>query len=149
MEDDMNVEIGEFAGTIWQLLNTRGPLTLAKIKNSTKQNDFIISAALGWLAREDKIDIQKSGRSVQIKARDSLTISYGVRMGSYITVIGFFAYLVLVLVVGLFSYRVNESEGDFFLAGRRLNPCDSLPLFRQRVTTWREARLNTCPISLG
>ena len=38
------------------------------------------------------------------------------------TLIGFIIYLVLVLIVGFMTYRINRSHKDFFLAGRRLNP---------------------------
>lgn len=38
------------------------------------------------------------------------------------TLIGFILYLLLVLVVGFITYRINKSHKDFFLAGRNLNP---------------------------
>ncbi|MBE9511916.1 MAG: sodium/proline symporter, partial [Bacteroidetes bacterium] len=38
------------------------------------------------------------------------------------TLIGFIVYLVLVLMVGFITYRINKSHSDFFLAGRKLNP---------------------------
>jgi sodium/proline symporter len=38
------------------------------------------------------------------------------------TLIGFLVYLILVLVVGFITYRINKSHHDFFLAGRKLNP---------------------------
>ncbi len=36
--------------------------------------------------------------------------------------LGFIVYLVLILVVGFITFRINKSHKDFFLAGRRLNP---------------------------
>lgn len=38
------------------------------------------------------------------------------------TLIGFLLYLVLILVIGIRTYRVNKNHGDFFIAGRKLNP---------------------------
>ncbi|MGF1639260.1 MAG: sodium/proline symporter [Cyclobacteriaceae bacterium] len=38
------------------------------------------------------------------------------------TLIGFILYLVSILVIGTISYRLNKSNYDFFLAGRKLNP---------------------------
>jgi sodium/proline symporter len=38
------------------------------------------------------------------------------------TLAGFILYLVAILVVGFVTYRKNESEYDYFLAGRKLNP---------------------------
>ncbi|MEN8156318.1 MAG: sodium/proline symporter [Bacteroidota bacterium] len=36
--------------------------------------------------------------------------------------LGFIFYLVVILVVGFITYRINKSHQDFFIAGRRLNP---------------------------
>ena len=36
--------------------------------------------------------------------------------------LGFIFYLVLILVVGFITFRINKSHKDFFIAGRRLNP---------------------------
>lgn len=38
------------------------------------------------------------------------------------TLLGFLFYLVLILVIGIRTYRSNKNHGDFFVAGRRLNP---------------------------
>jgi len=38
------------------------------------------------------------------------------------TLVGFLFYLVLVLGVGIITYRINRSHQDFFLAGRKLSP---------------------------
>jgi len=36
--------------------------------------------------------------------------------------IGFIVYLILVLFVGLLTYKSNKTHSDFFIAGRKLNP---------------------------
>jgi sodium/proline symporter len=38
------------------------------------------------------------------------------------TLAGFIIYLIVILIVGFLTYRSNENETDYFLAGRRLNP---------------------------
>ncbi len=38
------------------------------------------------------------------------------------TLIGFLLYLVLILVIGIRTYRSNKNHSDFFIAGRKLNP---------------------------
>lgn len=38
------------------------------------------------------------------------------------TLLGFLFYLVLILVIGIRTYRSNKNHGDFFIAGRKLNP---------------------------
>ena len=62
-------EIGETAGAVWRLLDKNGPLTLAKlIKDADLPRDTIMQA-LGWLAREDKIDIEENGRTRTVSLR--------------------------------------------------------------------------------
>lgn len=54
----MNVEtIGQNAGTVWAALNTAEALGLKQLKKITKLKDKEAFAALGWLAREGKINI--------------------------------------------------------------------------------------------
>ena len=59
-------EIGSTAGNVWCYLSDNGPTSLAALKkNLPDSNDFII-AAIGWLAREDKLDFQPTGRTLKI-----------------------------------------------------------------------------------
>lgn len=54
----MNTEtIGTNAGTVWVALNTADALGVKQIKKITKLKDKEVFAALGWLAREGKINI--------------------------------------------------------------------------------------------
>lgn len=55
----MNVEvIGTNAGAIWQALsNASDAISVKQIKKVTKLKDKECFAALGWLAREGKINI--------------------------------------------------------------------------------------------
>lgn len=47
--------IGNWAGAVWEVLNQKGALTVKEIKKETKLREKDIYAALGWLAREDKL----------------------------------------------------------------------------------------------
>ncbi len=38
------------------------------------------------------------------------------------TLLGFIVYLVFILVVGFFTYRINKNHRDYFIADRKLNP---------------------------
>jgi len=38
------------------------------------------------------------------------------------TLIGFIIYLIIVLIVGVITYKINKTHDDFFIAGRKLNP---------------------------
>jgi hypothetical protein len=62
-------QIGETAGVIWKALNKNGPLSVTKLAEKTSVNRDLLMQALGWLAREDKIDIAetKRGRVVSLK----------------------------------------------------------------------------------
>jgi hypothetical protein len=56
--------IGETAGKIWRLLNENGEASLSQLKRGVKADPNLIVQAIGWLAREDKLHIEKKGRSV-------------------------------------------------------------------------------------
>ena len=55
----MNTEtIGTWAGLVWNALNETDVLSLKQLKKITKLKDKEVYAALGWLARENKITIE-------------------------------------------------------------------------------------------
>ena len=54
--------IGETAGTVWHVLKEHGPMTLAKLVRELGVTRDRAALAVGWLAREDKVDIEESGR---------------------------------------------------------------------------------------
>lgn len=54
----MNTEvIGTNAGTVWEALNAADAMGIKQLKKVTKLKDKEIFAALGWLAREGKVNI--------------------------------------------------------------------------------------------
>lgn len=54
--------IGENAGTIWRMLLYKGSrATMEEIMDSTGLNALDASAAIGWLAREDKVQFFRDG----------------------------------------------------------------------------------------
>ena len=56
----MNTEvIGTWAGLVWNALNEKDVVVgLKQLKKETKLKDKEVFAAIGWLAREGKVDIQ-------------------------------------------------------------------------------------------
>jgi hypothetical protein len=48
-------EFGQNAGKVWQVLREKGPLSETKLINTTFLNERQLLAAIGWLARENKI----------------------------------------------------------------------------------------------
>ena len=61
-------QIGEAAGTAWRALDENGPLSLAKLVEHVGGNRDVVMQAVGWLAREGKIEIAetKRGRIVSL-----------------------------------------------------------------------------------
>lgn len=55
--------VGETAGVVWKTLHGAGPMSVAKLVKAAGQPRDNIMLALGWLAREDKIDIEEDGRT--------------------------------------------------------------------------------------
>jgi hypothetical protein len=59
----MNEEIGKAAGSIWHTLEAKGEMTVAKLKKETETTGPVFDWAVGWLAREDKIDLTREKRT--------------------------------------------------------------------------------------
>ena len=57
-------QIGETAGEVWQLLSEENePVSLAQLAKRIDQPRDVIMQAVGWLAREDKVQIEENGRT--------------------------------------------------------------------------------------
>lgn len=65
----MNEEIGKTAGLVWQYLNEKGEVTLSQVKKNVKASSDMVNQAIGWLARENKLEIQKKGNSYRISLK--------------------------------------------------------------------------------
>ena len=65
----MNGQIGETAGQVWRLLERDGPQTLAQIKKNVDGKDDLVNYALGWLAREDKIEILAEKKTIRVQLK--------------------------------------------------------------------------------
>jgi hypothetical protein len=63
------IEIGHVAGDVWGLLGRDGGQTIAAIKKSVDAPGDYVLAAIGWLAREDKLEFSVNGRTVKISLR--------------------------------------------------------------------------------
>jgi hypothetical protein len=59
-------QVGITAGKVWHLLNDSGPHTVAQLKKKLSGEGEILSFSLGWLAREDKIDISQEKKSIKV-----------------------------------------------------------------------------------
>jgi hypothetical protein len=65
----MKEAIGKNAGKVWDCLEKSGkPITLTTLKKQLKGTpESQMYTALGWLAREDKIDIYKDKRATYVR----------------------------------------------------------------------------------
>lgn len=68
--DSCVTSIGETAGVVWCTLSKKnGAMTMAKLIKAIGEPRDNVMQALGWLAREDKIDIVEDGRSYVVSLR--------------------------------------------------------------------------------
>jgi len=56
--------IGETAGKVWKFLHEKGEANLTQLKKGVKADPNLILQAIGWLAREDKLQINKKERFI-------------------------------------------------------------------------------------
>ena len=61
--------IGENAGILWRFLSTDAHKRweLTEVKKGTGMDDMELASAIGWLAREDKIQFELSTQMGKIK----------------------------------------------------------------------------------
>ncbi len=60
------VEIGMNASKVWQLLSDNRLWTYDELKKATGLRNRELGAALGWLVREEKVELQEVENDVKI-----------------------------------------------------------------------------------
>jgi len=65
----MNEDIGAAAGRIWEALNSKGELTPAQLQKAAEVEEPLLSWAIGWLAREDKLDFVRDKRGLRVRLK--------------------------------------------------------------------------------
>jgi len=81
----MKNKIGEISGKIWKILGEKEDVELSKLPQILKEKGEIVYQALGWLAREDKINYHSKEKKTFVSLsydereifRNSLKISLG------------------------------------------------------------------------
>ncbi len=61
--ESATLEIGITAGQVWQLLDETGPLKITKLIKQVDAPRDQVMQAIGWLAREEKINIEEQSRA--------------------------------------------------------------------------------------
>lgn len=69
----MEADIGQAAGVIWHHLDRSGERTLAALRDETKLGQPLLLLALGWLAREGKIELTRDRRTLKVRLRAEQT----------------------------------------------------------------------------
>jgi hypothetical protein len=62
-------QVGETAGQVWRLLSSEGPQTMAQLKKKLDPKGEMLGMALGWLAREDKIEFLTEKKTVLVQLK--------------------------------------------------------------------------------
>ncbi|GHT18852.1 hypothetical protein AGMMS4957_01930 [Bacteroidia bacterium] len=62
----MKERIGDNAGQVWAVLSEEGQKSVKELKKLTKLTDKDVYAALGWLAREDKLHFHENETDVYV-----------------------------------------------------------------------------------
>jgi len=57
----MKDKIGDAAGAIWKLLREKGEVNVSGLPRMMKRKGELVYQALGWLAREDKVEYTTRG----------------------------------------------------------------------------------------
>jgi len=59
-------QVGKTAGRIWDILQQKDELTISQLPKVLKEKDSLVYQALGWLAREGKIEYRTQGNKTII-----------------------------------------------------------------------------------
>jgi len=62
--------IGETAGLVWSFLRSNGDTSLSALEKGIEAPKAVVSMAVGWLAREGKIELKDEKRAVRISLRE-------------------------------------------------------------------------------
>ncbi len=60
-------KIGIDAGKVWTKLDEKGRMNVRDLRNAIKVTERDTFAALGWLAKEGKVTIEKDGRDFYVE----------------------------------------------------------------------------------
>ncbi len=67
--NEIKAEVGETAGKVWHTLANDGPQTLSQLKKKFNGSNELVNLALGWLAREDKIDLVADKKTIRVQLK--------------------------------------------------------------------------------
>jgi len=66
----MKEVVGQTAGRVWELLHKNHEMTISQLPKALKQKDTVVYQAVGWLAREDKIEYHTKGKKTTLSIKE-------------------------------------------------------------------------------
>jgi len=69
-EGTMQKQIGDAAGIIWKYLDQHTESTLSELKQATKLSEQLALMGLGWLAREEKLNVVQDKKGLKVSLRE-------------------------------------------------------------------------------
>jgi hypothetical protein len=67
----MKEKVGETAGQIWDLLKKKGEVNMAELPRLLKEKSTVVYQAIGWLARENKIEYRTAATKTFVSLAES------------------------------------------------------------------------------
>jgi len=58
--------VGRTAGRVYQKLDAKGQMSMSRLKKEVGGNDTLVTMAIGWLAREGKVNLTKERNVVKV-----------------------------------------------------------------------------------
>ena len=65
----MEKTIGSVAGKVWDHLQTEGEVSVSAVARAVDEPQTKVNMAIGWLAREDKLEFDNEGRGSDIRLK--------------------------------------------------------------------------------
>ena len=62
-------KIGDTAGKIFQLLEKNGETSVIKLKTTLKISNSLVCMGIGWLSREDKVNVKDAKKDVKVSLK--------------------------------------------------------------------------------
>lgn len=67
----MKDKVGETAGQIWNLLKKKGEVNMAELPKLLQEKSNVVHQAIGWLARENKIEYRTAATKTFVSLAES------------------------------------------------------------------------------
>jgi hypothetical protein len=67
---EINGLVGATAWRAWILIYRDGPHTAAELKTKLNRSAELVNLSLGWLAREDRVEIVRTRKGIRVKLRE-------------------------------------------------------------------------------